>query len=143
MAHFFVYGTLRPGGHYWPTVADLVESTRPAFIEAFEMWHLPEGYPAIIAGRGKIVGDILSVAPENTELAMSILDEVEDCLPGSLNPLYERILVDAHDHQGPVQAYTYVYHTAHHDYMRRNGRPVQGGDWRRFMMTRKVVEVEA
>ena len=141
----FVYGTLRPGGRYWPEVARFVERHHPAHVDGFAMWHLPEGYPAVLpTGAGdRIRGEVLWVPRGLAAAALAAFDEVEDHRPGAPDSLYDRLVVDTVglDGHGLCQAHIYVYHPARRDYLHAHGLPVPCGDWRAFRPKTRKLEV--
>jgi gamma-glutamylcyclotransferase (GGCT)/AIG2-like uncharacterized protein YtfP len=141
---YFVYGTLRPGGRYWSNVSDYIEHYEPALLEGFAIYHLPEGYPAMIADEdASVFGDVLYVRSRCNDLVLDILDEIEGCnQPGRAN-LYDRLKVEVKRlgaRMQPVVADTYVYASARHAYLRSAGTRVIHGDWREFVATREDLE---
>ena len=121
----FVYGTLRPGQPLWEEVADFVDQTESAVITGWELFELPEGYPAIVPGSGKVIGDLLALDDGRVSEALRRTDLVESYRPGDSTSLYERIVIDT-----PLeQAHTYVYHPERRDYLHARGVRVESGDW--------------
>ena len=79
----FVYGTLKPGGHYWPDFCEgKVAEPIPAKIEG-ELYDLNVGYPGLRLARGKWVqGYILTFSSEADFLRV---DELEGYAPTGPN----------------------------------------------------------
>lgn len=140
---YFVYGTLRPGGRYWSNVDGYIESYEPAFVDGFTLLHLPEGYPAIRTGEGRVFGDLLYVRQRFEELVADIIDEIEGYKEGGEANLYERVAVDArrlrHRHT-TVSASSYLYSPRRLGHLEANGVVVASGDWREFVATHEEFE---
>ena len=127
---YFVYGTLRPGGRYWRAVRRFVADYEPAWIEGFVLWDLPEGYPCIAPGDGRVFGDLLYIRSGDEEEAQRIMDDIE----GLDLSLYERHNINAvrlrRAKQKSVPCATYIYSRTRRDHLYANGRWVAEGEWR-------------
>ncbi len=127
MTYIFVYGTLRTGQYYHHLIKQQVRSTQKATIEGL-LFDLPYGYPAVIEGKGKVVGELFAF--ENHQEALCILDELEGFHgPGKENE-YERIEAMATLDIGKrVPCQMYVYSTGKEALVREKGIFVPHGDW--------------
>ncbi|WP_221773484.1 gamma-glutamylcyclotransferase family protein [Ruficoccus amylovorans] len=104
----FVYGTLKPGGFYWPRYAEgKVTAHQPARTRGL-LYHLPAGYPALTEGEGWARGTLLTL---KDEAALAGFDELEGYRigrPPEQND-YQRRKVECEDEHGnslgPVWAY--------------------------------------
>ena len=137
-ATYFVYGTLRPGGRYWPNIAPLVDRYEPACLFGFKLWHLPEGYPAIEEGDGRVFGDLIVARAGSESKLREVMDAIEDCRPDDPDSLFDRIRVYAHplrDLQRRVEAELYVYALRHSEHLHAHGKRVGSGDWREYIAT--------
>ncbi|RIH77837.1 Gamma-glutamylcyclotransferase family protein YtfP [Calidithermus terrae] len=125
----FVYGTLKQGQRNFEVSrrAGWVRSER-AWLEGFQIYHLPRAserpysYPAIVAGEGRVWGEVQYFA--DLEAALVPLDALEDA-----GREYERVEVEARRPDGgAVRVWTYVYPSL--EAVRRvNGVLCPGGDW--------------
>lgn len=137
---YFAYGTLRPGSRYWPTVAPFVEQYDPAFVEGFELFDLPDGYPAILPGVGRVFGDLLYVRFGDEAEMARVVDEIEDYDPADPGSLYLRRPVTVTRLRSMnlprVPADTYIFNPHRSAYVKAKGVKVPGGDWREFVALR-------
>lgn len=140
---YFVYGTLRPGGRFWPNVASYVADYEPAYLDGYTLHHLPEGYPAIRAASGRVFGDLLFVRSRCEDLVADIIDEIEGCdQPGSPN-LYDRATVDVNRLRAlgeMVLADTYVYALDRLEHLETRGDWIPSGDWREYVALTEGLE---
>jgi gamma-glutamylcyclotransferase (GGCT)/AIG2-like uncharacterized protein YtfP len=106
----FVYGTLKQGQRNFGLSrrAGWLRS-EAAWLEGFALYHLPRAserpysYPAIVAGEGRVWGEVQYFA--DLEAALLALDALEDA-----GREYERIQVEARlARGGVVRAWAYVY----------------------------------
>jgi gamma-glutamylcyclotransferase (GGCT)/AIG2-like uncharacterized protein YtfP len=106
----FVYGTLKQGQRNFEVSrrAGWVRSER-AWLEGYRLYHLPRAserpysYPAIVAGEGRVWGEVQYFA--DLEAALVPLDALEDA-----GREYERVEVEARlPDGGTVRVWTYVY----------------------------------
>lgn len=106
--HVFVYGTLKPGGYFYPHYC---EGKVVANVEAIALgilYDLPMGYPALTPGENWVYGYVLSFADFGV---LAALDELEGYDPNG-SPQeneYERsptaVYTLDHDPLGTVWAY--------------------------------------
>ena len=102
----FVYGTLMPGG----SNVHVAErggpfTVREAYVEGFVLYHLePEGYPAMVAGEGRVHGVLLDY--DAIDAALVHLDALEGVAEEP--PYYRREIVEARPMLEPVWTYLYA-----------------------------------
>ena len=121
ISKIFVYGTLKPGGRNY-FLAEGVTHTEPAYLDGYDLLHFePEGYPAMVPGRGRVYGFVLTFA--DIEAALSALDALEGLHLSP--PEYERVVVVQPSGE---RVWTYVYINGAR--LAASGvTPVVGGDW--------------
>lgn len=108
LLHVFVYGTLKPGEHFYPRYC---EGKVVASVEAIALgtlYDLPMGYPALTPGENPVYGYVLSFADFGV---LAALDELEGYDPHG-SPLlneYERSLTTVYslNHEVLGQAWHY------------------------------------
>ncbi|WP_424951065.1 gamma-glutamylcyclotransferase family protein [Deinococcus sp.] len=126
----FVYGTLMPGERYEAVAraAGTPEGQEPATLEGYALYHLhPEGYPALVAGGGRVRGWLLHYDPAVWLAALVRLDDLEGL---HLHPpLYSRTLAAASTQAGESRlAWVYLY--ARTARLQHSGcLAVLSGDW--------------
>lgn len=129
----FVYGTLQRGEERercWPFPPQRIDL---AEIRA-ELYDLG-AYPAIIAGRDRVVGECWKFAPPHLAGTLEVLDEIEGYGQGDVD-LYIRRVVECRTVRGErVTAYTYFY--AREDEARSYQRVIPSPDgfcrWHRYL----------
>ncbi|NLC68168.1 MAG: gamma-glutamylcyclotransferase [Clostridiaceae bacterium] len=125
----FVYGTLMKG--FWNHRRHLdgrISRVTPGKVKGL-LYHLPEGYPALLEGSETVKGEI--VEPVDEEL-LEALDRLEGYREGRRNNLYIRSLGNVlTEDREEITCWVYFY--ADGEYARGNGIPVPNGDWREFM----------
>ena len=122
VSDIFVYGTLKPGGSNY-ALAQGVIHTAPAYVEGYDLLHFdPEGYPAIVPGRGRVYGVVLTF--EDITAALPALDALEGL--HLTPPEYKRVLVTVQPSGKTVWTYVYVNRVR----LAAAGiTKVVGGDW--------------
>ena len=129
----FVYGTLRPGGRYWTNIAHLIEDYAPASLSGFDIYHLADGYPAIVDGNGEVFGDLLFIHSGREPAVWKIVDDIEQYRPGDASSLYLREPVKAKRLRAPtlapVAAQAYVYNPERAAYLQEHGTLLPEGEW--------------
>lgn len=105
----FVYGTLKPGGRYYPDYCEGKTLQEREVYTYGKLFHLPLGYPGLIEGDDRIKGILLTFADESV---LESLDELEDYDPmrSPEQNEYERkrILVYSLDEQFLGEAWGYL-----------------------------------
>jgi gamma-glutamylcyclotransferase (GGCT)/AIG2-like uncharacterized protein YtfP len=102
----FVYGTLQRGyvrEHCWPRSPLKIE---PAAVHG-ELYDLGP-YPALVAGKDTIAGELWHFAPEDMEPTLAALDKVEGC-DDSSGDWYIRSVINCQTANGPLKAWTYRF----------------------------------
>lgn len=130
----FVYGTLMEGmGNYW-LLQPYVVSITPAIIAEAEIYHLADGYPALVftGSAACVKGQIMELRA--TQEALMVLDNLEDFLgDGHPGNLYDRKVSTAYSLSGE-KAEVYAYAWAHPEQLSAIGVPVKDGCWRSFIV---------
>ncbi|RDG35406.1 gamma-glutamylcyclotransferase family protein [Streptomyces corynorhini] len=157
---FFVYGTLRPGGHYHdrfltgrtvreepallagallydgPGYPYAIETTQTT--ETTETTEMPRvtrvpGAPGTVETSGTVVGELVTPAPAHYGQLLAALDELEGFLgPGHPGNLYDRVVRDIRRADSTTAAaWVYVAAPRVARLLRADGRPIPGGDWNR------------
>lgn len=97
------------------------------------LYHLPEGYPAMLEGNEIVEGEV--VEPVDEKL-LKALDWLEDYDERSSDNLYKRVPKTVFTDDGKeLNCWTYIY--TDEKYARERGIPVPDGNWRKFMDRRK------
>jgi len=125
----FVYGTLKPGGHYWPEFCEgKVAAQTPAKIRG-ELYDLQVGYPGLILkGESWVRGSVLEFKTEKDFLR---LDYLEGFVPGrreSQNE-YNRLRVPCFDLEGKSLGEVWTYEMTTATMTRHSGALITNGDW--------------
>lgn len=127
----FVYGTLMAGfENYSRYLKAWVKKIFPATVKG-ELFHLPEGYPALVEGNGTVRGELM-IIPELKGI-IDKLDDLEDYHGEGMDNLYERVIMPVEIQSTGVGTEAYVYIFCDSKYARRKGIPVPDGDWRKFV----------
>ena len=125
----FVYGTLKPGGHYWPEFCEgKVVSQTPAKIHG-ELYDLHVGYPGLrLWGQEWVYGYLLEFAkPAHLER----LDYLEGYVHGRLESQneYNRIKVPCFSEDGAQLGEFWAYEMTQATAARHNGTLIHDGNW--------------
>lgn len=120
----FVYGTLRSGrsNHFLAETSGLI-SVSPAIAPGLLLYHLEtEGYPAVIPGRGRVIGEVLELTG-----GLELLDRLEGLHLDPPPYLRRRWRVTV---AGGAECSVWIYLYARPAAL-RNGRArlVSSGDW--------------
>lgn len=126
--NFFVYGTLMEGfENYRIYLEGKVKAIRKATVEGI-IYHLPEGYPAMLPGRGWVKGEVIEVTDSEILEEIDLLEEYRG--DGEEN-LYDRLLVEAKTERGEkISCWTYFYRNK--EYAENCGKHISEGDWGKF-----------
>lgn len=128
----FVYGSLMEG--FWNHTRVLEGKVK--IIGRGEvrgsLFHLKEGYPALLEGEDKVVGEIAGPVDEDL---LRRLDYLEGYTAGEADNLYNRKAARVRMSDGSfVECWVYLYGDA--EYVRGKGTYVPDGDWKRHMAGR-------
>lgn len=133
ISRVFVYGTLMKGfWNYKRYLKGRVSRITPGKTYGL-LYHLPEGYPALLAGNEIIEGEVME--PVDEKLLKS-LDRLEGYDKRRSNNLYvrekRRILTED---GGEKVCWIYIY--VNEKYAKEKGILVPDGNWKKFMERRK------
>jgi len=125
----FVYGTLKPGGHYWPQYCEgKVSEVIPARIQG-ELYDLKVGYPGVILrGQDWIQGYLLSF---NRTADFRQLDVLEGYVP-SAEPgqnEYNRLRVPCYSTNGESLGSVWTYEMSESAIQALGGTRIVAGNW--------------
>jgi len=125
----FVYGTLKPGGRYWPEYCEgRVESVQPAKVNG-RLFDLHLGYPGLVLGGDDWVQGVVLTFSSPQDLAQ--LDELEGYRPDrdmSANE-YLRLWVDVVDLDENPLGRVWIYEITDSVLKRSGGTLIKGGNW--------------
>ncbi|MCM1984243.1 gamma-glutamylcyclotransferase family protein [Lyngbya confervoides] len=123
----FVYGTLQPGHqNYDHYCRHCILAYQPAQVKG-QLYHLPQGYPGMIAGDQWIQGYLLTV-PEDPQWLIA-LDALEDYRPGAAHNLYERVCLEVFDLGEEPLGLAWAYQMAAETVQRLQGEIIPSGRW--------------
>lgn len=91
MKHLFVYGSLKPGGHFYPRLEPYVVDSQTAFIQG-ELYDTGNGWPAVKLDDNdlwQVEGVMYSINDEDWDIVLSHLDLIE-----GYPKLFDRKVVD-------------------------------------------------
>jgi len=126
----FVYGTLKPGGHYWPEFCEgkLAAAPQAAKIRG-ELYDLHVGYPGLLLqGDTWVRGYVLEMA---TEADFLRLDDLEGYAPGrpEAENEYNRLRVACFSPAGEPLGEVWAYEMTAATRARHGGTLMESGDW--------------
>lgn len=125
----FVYGTLKPGGHYWPEFCEgKVISQTPAKIRG-ELYDLHVGYPGLVLqGDNWVYGYILKFGKERDLDRLDYLEGFVPNRPESQNE-YNRLKVNCFDQDGNELEEVWTYEITASTAARHEGTRIENGKW--------------
>ena len=134
----FVYGTLKPGGHYWPEFCEgKVGEPVPAKIRG-ELYDLHVGYPGLrcsglsgdcaLPGEGWVQGCILTFKTEADFLRLDYLEGYEPDRPYSENE-YIRLKAPCFTPEGEPLGEIWTYEMTDATMERCKGSLIPDGNW--------------
>ncbi|SBT88389.1 Uncharacterized conserved protein YtfP, gamma-glutamylcyclotransferase (GGCT)/AIG2-like family [Streptomyces sp. DI166] len=129
---FFVYGTLRPGqSNHAAFLHGRVLTEEPAVLPDALLYDGP-GYPYVVEEPGPSVhGELVTARPDEYGALLAVLDRLEEYRPGDPRNLYERVERDVVlCGARRVRAWVYVAAPRIAARLRKEGRLIEGGDWR-------------
>ncbi len=125
----FVYGTLQPGGLYWPSHCQgRVRSVRPARVRG-RLYDLHVGYPGLrLEDDGWVEGCLLEV-PDPVDFArIDQLEGYDPARPEGENE-YIRRRVACFDASGEPLGTAWTYEVSESELVRRSGAWIESGVW--------------
>lgn len=125
----FVYGTLKPGGRYWPEFCEgKVGEPIPAKIKG-ELYDLHVGYPGLRLNGGDWVhGTILTFKREEDFLRLDFLEGFEPERPVSENE-YNRLKVACYAPSGQALGSFWAYEMTETTMLKLKGSRISSGIW--------------
>ena len=138
--NIFVYGSLREGFFNYDKYLDgkVLENT-PACLKGMHLYHMPyKGYPAILPGDGKVLGEIIRVTDyDNT---IKAIDDMEGFL-GTDNPdnEYNKILLEVENltTREKENCYVYFYNKDRDLIFDEKAIHIPDGDWKNYMINNR------
>jgi gamma-glutamylcyclotransferase (GGCT)/AIG2-like uncharacterized protein YtfP len=122
--HFFVYGTLKEGGHFAPEFDPFRVRSQVATIKGFNLFNLG-WFPGIVEGDGKVVGEIHEY--ENLDFVQRRMDGIEGYREGAEDSsLFIRRKVTVVTEDGKeVEANAYLFNKG----VPSNAEKIEDGVW--------------
>ena len=124
----FVYGTLRSGfGNYRNFLEGY--TTKEEFGRARGVMYDVGAFPAIVEGKGTIMGEIMYIAPEVYNHVLTALDNLEGYIPDSGYSMYIRKLINVlNADNNMIKCWAYFW-----NYSTKNLPLISHGDWKRWV----------
>lgn len=125
----FVYGTLKPGGHYWPQFCEgKVSDVTPAKIRG-ELYDLHVGYPGVLLrGDDWVQGCVLAFPNKADFLQLDVLEGYEPGRPEEANE-YLRKKVSTFSLDGQALGRIWTYEMTHATFQRHSSTRIVNGNW--------------
>lgn len=125
----FVYGTLKPGGHYWPQFcANKVSEAVPAQIKGL-IYDLHVGYPGVqMCGNKWVQGYLLSFKNEVDLLQLDVLEGYQPRRNATENE-YQRRRVNCYSSDGKVLTQAWAYEMTETRISEMAGTLIASGEW--------------
>ena len=125
----FVYGTLKPGGYYWPRFCEgKVSALEPAQIKG-RLYDLHVGYPGLsLAGSGWVQGFVLTFTREADFLQLDVLEGYEPERDPAQNE-YQRLKLPCYRPDGSPLAEVWAYEMARERIAQMGGTLLADGNW--------------
>ena len=131
MERVFVYGSLREGfWNFQRLLKGKVNSITSAEIKGI-LYHLPEGYPAVIEGDGNVKGEVVELVDDDLLVK---LDNLECYRGEGQNNLYDRKNIKVRLEGGEdIYCWVYFYNRGNFQHLKENGVLITDGDWKKFI----------
>lgn len=125
----FVYGTLKPGGHYWPQFCEgKVARHRPAKIHG-ELYDLHVGYPGLrLRGQNWVHGYLLELKEPVHLDGLDYLEGYAPVRPESENE-YKRVRVPCYDESGQPLGEVWAYEITSTAFAKHRPTRIEDGNW--------------
>jgi gamma-glutamylcyclotransferase (GGCT)/AIG2-like uncharacterized protein YtfP len=103
---FFVYGTLKEGGHFADQFDEYRTAAMQAKLEGFELFNLG-WFPAIKPGEGTVQGELHRYT--NADMVRGMFDRIEGYTGDPKTSMYDRRRVTVTTDEGKEEAWAYVF----------------------------------
>ncbi|MGJ8640543.1 MAG: gamma-glutamylcyclotransferase family protein [Opitutaceae bacterium] len=125
----FVYGTLKPGGHYWSRFCEgKVSRVVPAKIRG-SLYDLNVGYPGLVLDdRSWVLGCILTLPRMRDFLKLDMLEGYDETRDSSLNE-YTRLKVPCFGPKGETLGDHWTYEMTPSTQQKHECTLIESGDW--------------
>jgi gamma-glutamylcyclotransferase (GGCT)/AIG2-like uncharacterized protein YtfP len=125
----FVYGTLKPGGHYWPQFCEgKVSEVTPAKIQG-ELYDLNVGYPGVLLRVDDWVqGHVLTFPKEQDFQQLDVLEGYQPGRPDSENE-YNRLRVPYFNLKGESLGMVWAYEMTNATFRKHTTTKIKDGNW--------------
>lgn len=126
----FVYGTLKPGGRYWPEFCAGKLAAEPVAAKIRgELHDLHVGYPGLLLKGDKwVMGYVLELAEAADFLRLDFLEGYEPGRPEAENE-YNRLRVACFSTAGKALGEVWAYEMTAATMARHQGTRIESGDW--------------
>jgi len=124
----FVYGTLKPGGYYWPRFCEgRVSEAIQAKVKG-NLYALPMGYPALAKGDGWAMGYLLTLHDDAVLAGFDMLEDYDPERNPSENE-YQRVEVTVYTLDGEAVGSAWTYIMSLDRINELQGVIITNGDW--------------
>lgn len=125
----FVYGTLKPGGYYWPRFCEgKVDAWEPAKARG-RIYHLPLGYPGMILDESAwAMGFVLTLKDDAALAGFDYLEGYDAERPPEEND-YDRPLIEVFTPEGEPLGMAWTYTMSPERIAEHRGKLVENGNW--------------
>ncbi len=125
----FVYGTLKPGGHYWSQFCEgKVASAVSAKIRG-KLYDLHVGYPGVlVGGEGWVQGIVLTFTRQADFAQLDVLEGFQPNRSNELNE-YVRLRVDCFNEHGARLGEVWAYEMTEATFKRFSATRIENGNW--------------
>ena len=125
----FVYGTLKPAGHYWAQFCEgKVSAAVPAKIRG-ELYDLHVGYPGVfLRGDDWVHGTVLTFPRQTDFEQLDVLEGYQPHRAAEANE-YMRCRVDCFGTEGESLGEVWAYEMTEATFKRFSGTRIESGNW--------------
>lgn len=128
MLRVFVYGTLKPGERYYPVYCEgRVKEVQRGWVQG-QLYALPLGYPAMIAGHGKVQGFLLTFGDRSVLTNLDRLEGYQSEQVPELNE-YQRQKIMVYDASSKYLGEAWAYFMTFEKVKCLGGLRVSSGWW--------------
>ena len=127
MNKFFVYGTLKVGGHFAKGFDHVRQHSVAATISGFDLYKVSGSFPGIVKGTGTVIGELHTYTPESEAAVLRGMDTIEGYRETDVEgSFYKRQVVDVNLPDGTTEkAFVYVFNRP----ARGRYEKVKDGNW--------------